>query len=160
MKRRQGHSAGSAQPLRPTVVRLGTSIHKVEGCVNIEKSLICPSCPEPDLQEVGSTGSSWAVRMSLVQETVNVFEHSRVWDGSLVLDAGLFGACQDDSRAGNPVKARMNVVREITSVYAGLREPGGRLKRRSPVADSNSSETQQRANRGIADEGDWEVPGH
>jgi len=160
MKRRQGHSAGSARPLRPTFVRLEKSIHKVEGCVNIEKSLIWPSCPEPDLQEVGSTRSSWAVRMSLVQETVSVFEHSRVWDGCLVLDAGLFGACQDDSRAGNPVKARMNVAGEITSVYAGLRETGGRLKRRSPVAEFPNCWSQQRANRGIADEGDWEVPGH
>ena len=96
--------------------------------------------------------------MSLVQETVSVFEHSRVWDGCLVLDAGLFGACQDDSRAGNPVRARMNVVREITIVYAGLREPGGLLKRYSPVAEFPDSWSQQRANRGISGEGDWDAP--
>ena len=53
--------------------------------------------------------------MSLVQENARVYERSRVLDGNLAHYAGLFGVRQDDSRAVNSVRARMNVVREITS---------------------------------------------
>ena len=66
---------------------------------------------------------------------MRVYARSRVLDGCLALNGGLNGIRQDDSRAGNSVRARMIVGREIASSYAGLREPGGRQKRCSPVAE-------------------------